>query len=74
VTDTKALNPSMVGRELPERIWSWKWRDAVVYALGVGARPAPARWPTPTVTRGTSISFTSVEGRRSCLRSPSSRG
>ncbi len=35
------LDASLVGRELPERTWSWTWRDAVLYGLGIGARPGP---------------------------------
>ena len=33
------LSPELVGMALPETTWSWGWRDAVLYALGIGARP-----------------------------------
>lgn len=33
------LSPDLVGHPLPESTWSWGWRDAVLYALGIGARP-----------------------------------
>lgn len=37
---TKApLSSDLVGMTLPERTWSWGWKDAVLYALGIGARP-----------------------------------
>lgn len=35
------LSSELVGLELPETTWSWGWRDAVLYALGIGARPGP---------------------------------
>ncbi|MGH1492686.1 MAG: MaoC/PaaZ C-terminal domain-containing protein [Acidimicrobiales bacterium] len=37
-----ALEPvsaDLVGTELPETTWTWGWRDAVLYGLGIGARP-----------------------------------
>jgi acyl dehydratase len=33
------LSSELVGLDLPETTWSWGWRDAVLYALGIGARP-----------------------------------
>jgi acyl dehydratase len=33
------LSSDLVGTALPEITWSWGWRDAVLYALGIGARP-----------------------------------
>ncbi|MGI9594921.1 MAG: MaoC/PaaZ C-terminal domain-containing protein, partial [Acidimicrobiales bacterium] len=33
------LSSDLVGLALPEITWSWGWRDAVLYALGIGARP-----------------------------------
>jgi acyl dehydratase len=35
----QALSSELVGLELPEATWSWGWRDAVLYALGIGGRP-----------------------------------
>ncbi|MCP5028921.1 MAG: 3-alpha,7-alpha,12-alpha-trihydroxy-5-beta-cholest-24-enoyl-CoA hydratase [Actinomycetia bacterium] len=34
-----SVSSDLVGTELPEGTWSWGWRDAVLYALGIGARP-----------------------------------
>lgn len=34
-----AVSADLVGMPLPETNWSWGWRDAVLYALGIGARP-----------------------------------
>lgn len=33
------LSAELVGLELPSVTWSWGWRDAVLYALGIGSRP-----------------------------------
>ena len=33
------VSTDLVGLDLPETSWSWGWRDAVLYALGIGARP-----------------------------------
>ncbi len=33
------VSSDLVGTELPETTWSWGWRDAVLYSLGIGARP-----------------------------------
>lgn len=33
------LSSDLVGTALRESTWSWGWRDAVLYALGIGARP-----------------------------------
>ncbi len=33
------LSSNLVGMALAESTWSWGWRDAVLYALGIGARP-----------------------------------
>lgn len=33
------LSADLVGTEFRTTTWSWGWRDAVLYALGIGARP-----------------------------------
>ncbi|MGI9616154.1 MAG: MaoC/PaaZ C-terminal domain-containing protein, partial [Acidimicrobiales bacterium] len=33
------VSADLAGMALPEQTWSWGWRDAVLYALGIGARP-----------------------------------
>lgn len=35
----KPLAASLAGTALPDTTWSWGWRDTVLYALGIGARP-----------------------------------
>lgn len=35
----RTVSADLAGTELPPRTWSWGWRDAVLYALGIGARP-----------------------------------
>lgn len=37
----------LVGLELPTTSWSWGWRDAILYALGIGGRPGPGALDDP---------------------------
>ncbi len=74
------LSPAVVGLELEPLQLEWKWRDAVLYALGVGAEPAteldylyerrgPRVLPTFAVIAGTKMmdtlgKFVEVDLRR----------
>jgi acyl dehydratase len=59
-----ALSPDIVGLDLGTETFSWSWRDAVLYALGIGAQPdteldllyekrGPKVFPTFAVLAGT---------------------
>lgn len=49
---TVRLSGDLVGLELPDATWSWSWREAVLYALGIGARPGPGALAEPEGDEG----------------------
>jgi len=46
------LSSDLAGLELPATTWSWGWRDAVLYALGIGARPGDGALADPDGDEG----------------------
>ncbi len=49
---TMPVSADLVGTALPDITWSWGWRDAVLYALGVGARPGDGALVNPDADEG----------------------